>query len=548
MRKQKAVALILAYTVSATLIVLAAATAQKAHAEYNFALRNHLKEHSLYVAEGAIEDVVNDIVNDIANYVSEPTVIGQWASYTGSNGDFISSGCAVSYETYALDDVDTTEVDSTGVTTFIRTYHVKVVSTDNQYNDIFTTVEQIFQRKKTFTFQHAVFYEDDLEMLPGPDMTLSGKIHSNTDIYLGTHNTFTINSEYLKTAGDFYNYRKNDGSTLGGDVRIRINGSSPVAYDLVLNASDVNPLDSDRADWMAESQTRWAGTVQSGVHGVTRLATPSVGSIQPGDYYDSNANVRVENGVIKKGGVALVEGVDIPVGTVTTTTFTNNREGKTARVVDIDMRKLAGYNPSDPDGSPTFSNNFPANGLLYATRNDQLATEVPGVRLVNGSKIYNNAGLTVVSNVPLYIKGDYNNVEKKPTSVITDSVNILSNSWDDTKSSQILSNRTATDTEVNTAFIAGIKETPAGGGTYSGGLENYPRLHEDWGGDELKIRGSFVELWQSSVAQGDWVYGGNQYKAPIRNWDYDTDFNNASNLPPFTPFAVEAEKVVWWSS
>jgi hypothetical protein len=93
--------------------------------------------------------------------------------------------------------------------------------------------------------------------------------------------------------------------------------------------------------------------------------------------------------------------------------------------------------------------------------------------------------------------------------------------------------------------VAGVKTTTAG--QYNGGLENYPRLHENWSGTNLNIKGSFVELWNSSVATGNWAYGGSQYTAPNRNWSYNAAYNNPSNLPPFTPYAVEAQRVAWWT-
>ena len=87
-----------------------------------------------------------------------------------------------------------------------------------------------------------------------------------------------------------------------------------------------------------------------------------------------------------------------------------------------------------------------------------------------------------------------------------------------------------------------LRVTP---GQYNGGLENYPRLHEKWTGVTLSIKGSFVSLWNSQIATGNWVYGNPQYTAPNRLWDYDTDFSSG-NLPPFTPWAVLINRGAWW--
>jgi hypothetical protein len=34
---------------------------------------------------------------------------------------------------------------------------------------------------------------------------------------------------------------------------------------------------------------------------------------------------------------------------------------------------------------------------------------------------------------------------------------------------------------------------------------------------------------------GAWVYGAPQYTAPTRAWGYDSDFDDAENLPPMSP-------------
>jgi len=78
-------------------------------------------------------------------------------------------------------------------------------------------------------------------------------------------------------------------------------------------------------------------------------------------------------------------------------------------------------------------------------------------------------------------------------------------------------------------------------------LENYPRLLENWNLKTLTIVGSFIELWNSQVATGEWRTGG-VYNPPTRIWSYDQSFasGTGSNLPPLTPYAIEAQKSTWW--
>ena len=253
----------------------------------------------------------------------------------------------------------------------------------------------------------------------------------------------------------------------------------------------------------------------------------------------------MNNGTITCNGVTLSQGTagpgKIPVGTITTSsTLYDAREGANIQMTTIDLKMLAGSSGGYSGYTNYLAQN--SNGLLYATN----SSAHPGIRLKNGSQINRSAGLTVVTNDPLYIQGDYNNATGNtvPCAVIADSVNILSNNWQDSKSSGALSGRTATQTTVDTAFIAGVDTTTTG--KYNGGLENYPRLLESWSGVNLNIAGSFVELWNTQVAQGKWQPTGTYYNAPNRVWSYDTRL--ATNPPPFTPFAVEAKKGAWWKS
>ena len=207
----------------------------------------------------------------------------------------------------------------------------------------------------------------------------------------------------------------------------------------------------------------------------------------------------------------------------------DGREGEYITVTEVDVGLL------------NSSGNFPANGLLYAYRNDASVNSPNGIRLTNGAEL---AGpLTIVSEDPVYVHGDFNTLNKKGAAVITDAVNLLSNAWNDSKSPGTLP--TAVDTAYNLAFITGNTPTPDGGGNYSGGFENLPRFHERWTGKTAKIRGSFINTYESEIAKRPWRYGGDVYTAPLRDWAYDPDLIDPANLPPFTPNAVYFKRVVW---
>ena len=213
-----------------------------------------------------------------------------------------------------------------------------------------------------------------------------------------------------------------------------------------------------------------------------------------------------------------------------------------------------------------------------------------GIRIRNGEVLASSdnrapdiAGLTIVSDQAIFVQGDYNaqpsdenSTTWRPASFLGDTINFLSEKfdgdfdpnnegrlggWDATvywwkydnnnsdwndvnyQNSTAHSDRDAADTVVRAAILGGTDATGGEEGTggkwkgnYNGGLENYPRFHEDWGGDDFTYAGSFVSLGLPQYKDGKW--GGNYYSPPNRIWSYEEAFNNASNLPPLSPRAT----------
>ena len=208
-----------------------------------------------------------------------------------------------------------------------------------------------------------------------------------------------------------------------------------------------------------------------------------------------------------------------------------------------------------------------------------------GVRLIKGEKlpgIYdsvnssNTKGFTVASENGIYVLGNYNatHVANKyaagntpynefmpfnsathiPASIVADSVTILSNNWNDSKSFAYpydLSQRKATETTVRFAMISGdtianIEGTPNQGGIspkLNGGVHNFKRFLERWtdpGNAAFKIHlnysGSLINLFNSRNNNGSFKCCNTVYNPPIRNWVFDSTFLDASRLPPGTPF------------
>jgi hypothetical protein len=266
--------------------------------------------------------------------------------------------------------------------------------------------------------------------------------------------------------------------------------------------------------------------------------------------------------------------------------YYNHREGKWMYLLNVNVRALIEWNAQN--GDPLFPHDDNTDwGLVFFLsvqgQNSLAATNNYGVRVFDSADLDTRdvtfptgqsdpTGLTVVSDQATYIEGNYNyyptqtTAQKYPAAVIGDSLNVLSQSWErtllsggnrrgnDRKSLNTFTYRqisvqddpcgvsctansfsSATGLGINAAFIANVDNTA--GSSYNGGLENYPRFHEDWsnGSRTLVYRGSYVSLGTPQHVNGSWSYGGPVYTAPQRNWDYDASFNEVEFLPPLTP-------------
>jgi hypothetical protein len=205
-------------------------------------------------------------------------------------------------------------------------------------------------------------------------------------------------------------------------------------------------------------------------------------------------------------------------------------------------------------------------GLVYA--HSQEARENPPVFFRRALKIVDGAtlnlgtscygtspnppcGLTIASENPAYIQGDYNapggNMAAAGTvaaSVDADSVTVLSDSWNDINSfisPYVDSNRPAVTTSYRVAVIGGKGiPFPEIGSTQDfgtdGGVHNFLRYIENWGSANLNYEGSLVSFYYSLQGTGTYKCCGDVYDPPNRVYNFDTNFTNGPQwLPPITP-------------
>lgn len=447
-------------------------------------------------------------------------------------------------------------------------------------------LELRFKSRLVPMFQFVAFYDKDLEINNGPNMTLSGPIHTNGDFYSDPNTgPLTVLGD-ISIAGRMFQGVKQQSNCRGGETRVQ----EKVSEDISAFSTC-----SSRYERYQEDVEDWEGAIEIGTLEV-EVPEPEVFDATPGEEYFDYADLRLALSVdgsrnpITTNSVTGVEvrdganGVDEdatdnlhncagsvdgrPVGT--TETFRNNREGYNIRMLEVDLQALLNcirsVNVSGSSGALMDGRELDdetQGGLVFhftvdGPDSDSMDNRY-GVRIRNASELQSNiagaptvAGLTIVTPQSVYTAGHYNSVNKIPAAILADAFNPLSVNWNDSSSAgdlwqdsdayNNLNHRLADDTIFNAAVLSGTDSTggaegDAGqdSGSYNGGLENYPRFHENWSGDTFLYRGSFVSLDAPQTVNGGWQYGGNRYTAPTRDWDYDQDFNDAANLPPLSP-------------
>ncbi len=448
-------------------------------------------------------------------------------------------------------------------------YTAKANAVDSQ-NDTEAQLELRFKTRLVPLFQFAAFYNKDLEILPGPVMTLSGPVHTNGDLWLYSNSATLSIAGQVTSAGTngIYHGRK-DGSVTPSCNNNPVRVMDPNAYRNLINSCPSRTL-ATNADLAP-----FNGMIQHHVQSLV-VPGPEVFNSTPGSVYWDHADIRLALAMTAADAINRIEvrnqddsynaahtvQLNACTGSVSgravnPSQFQNYRENKTVRLLDVDLQALFNC---------LRNNNWFGTGKSLADATDggivmHLTVKGPnaasaansyGVRVRNAATLQSNVGgapvvkgLTIVSDQAAYVMGNFNSVNKIPAAVMADSLNVLSNAWLDSEApagstaSATIGLRVASSTTINTAFLAGTDTTggaegsPGIGGAYNGGLENYPRFHENWSGRTMTYRGSFVSLGRPAHVNGAW--SAQSYSPPNRDWNYDTSFNNAANLPPITP-------------
>ena len=518
--------------------------------------RNNLFSMSTAAAEAATEramaqmwrDYYNQSFNSTSNYTGDlPNQAGWPVQFSFDNGSGVANrtGVSTSPTDWTKNWVTLHAFNSqyAGLSAYVAQCTVtSTATTSNQLYPVSATVLQQFQLAAIPIFQYAVFYNLNMEIDPGATMTLTGPVFSNGSIWargLGTFNSsvsavgvVNIGSTdpYLLTKNDANQSTFNQGWTSNADTMSMPIGTTndPNAIRSLLNLPPpgTDPYSVNGQDYFMDQATLIISNSSSGAISTYFQDPNSITPITLVPYDMTNQTYSF----------------------VTNVNFYDYREGKTVQAVQLNVGALKTWlnstNATTYNTQLTGDTGHGVNSVYVYNNRISSSTSLPAVRVANGTILPTN-GLTVVTPDPLYVLGNYNasgsslnngtNVANTvPAALIADAITVLSPDWQDSyNSSTLLSSRSPTATTVNAAAFEGI--VPSSGNNYSGGVENFLRLLENWSGVTLTYNGSIVVMFPSQYATHNWQQTGIYYNAPRRNWAFDVNFMTQNGLPPLTP-------------
>jgi hypothetical protein len=425
-------------------------------------------------------------------------------------------------------------------------------------------VKRQFQYSAVPLFQSMWFFEHDLAIYKAASMNVTGLVHTNSNAYISSSSgnpvsfadNVSYSGSYSQTADPPYastwsgwvanaelppTYPNGQANQVRQVPRIEPIGSDPAS---VINTTDTNPNNDSLHELVEPPNTSYSDPPEI----AQRRFYNKAGIVM--NVNGSTVTVTTQNGT----SLSATRITDLKNAITSRSTIYDQREGKNVDVATLDISKVT--TALAATGVSGFNNVLYINDTTPLTASN---TAPKAVRLSNGGVLPSN-GLTVASENPVYVQGDYNtgtttsstavpsnnggNVNntdsptvsgytRKPAAVIADAVMLLSNSWSDSNANKTLTNRVAAHTTYNMAILSGFMPSgyqPTTGAQYgySGGAINFPRFLEDWTNQSCTYYGSMVELFQSKTFTGEWDTGV-IYRPPNRQFNFDTNYRT---VPP----------------
>lgn len=447
-------------------------------------------------------------------------------------------------------------------------------------------------------YQFGVFYEGPLEITPGPNMDVMGRVHTNSNAYFRGAATLSFQGP-VTVVGDIHQWIRP-----GGRVRYQVKRDSGI------NLYEPPGLNSNLAKMSVSTQPPPIEGVSNARYQETKLVLPIGGgdphsilgvrdASDPAPLKRQKFDWIVQSRSSADARFVFTNSEPRPSWITGPWVMYDRRELRWVRFWDFDVAALAATANLDSifylDDLTNFTEKIGASSSKKVLN---------AFRIKNASVLPRN--MTIASGKPIYILGNFNTQDAsgntsnyRNAQIASDAVTVLSAKWPDYARSKIgtggvnttnssmeqpFSNANwrdcsgcsgspsvvatgtgpAANVRINAAMITGNKPSSAAclaGATnessfeacYEGGWHNTLRFLEDWTGFTVTFLGSFVCLWDAKTEglrtnltnPGVVVIRGGHYNPPVRVWGYDTRFDDLNNMPPGSPFLATAILTNW---
>jgi len=329
---------------------------------------------AFYAAEAGLEQAVSELRNEYDSTGRPPTVL--------PDEEITLNDCAVAYTTVDGGAATTKVLTSgsmAGLYALVKSFSVQSTATSDA-EQAQMTLSQNFEIALVPIFQFAVFYENDLWATPADDMTVTGRVHGNGNMYLQA-NTNMYFAGRVTAAGKIH-HGFPGGLYSGTNGGVWFKDANNTYQNMYKSGSW---LDNSDDEWYDKASARWGGMVQDeafGQEGLNLPLTDASGDAHKiierasgnSDSYENKADLKIIDGVpyaYESGSWQNVSTL-LPAGTLITASFYDAREKKTVTTTDVDISKLK------------TSSYFPSNGVIYSSDH---RSGYPALRLTNGSSI-----------------------------------------------------------------------------------------------------------------------------------------------------------------
>lgn len=242
-------------------------------------------------------------------------------------------------------------------------------------------------------FQFGVFFENDLEIAPGPSMMVFGPVHTNGNAFFRGYSGRTLTFQGPVTVGGtLYHWKQS-----GGNI---VYYPSPDASSGTAAAG----LTGSMAPLSDASRPAPVGGVYNVKDEADKLKLPIGGAnphelIKPCDGTETGA-LRKQKFACLEGVATYIEGISVkPTWLSSEKVFFDRREDRWVKFRDFDVAAALAANPND-------SIFYLYDPVQLNDKGAMRALMINAYRIVNGDTLPRN--VSIASGNPVYVLGDYN--------------------------------------------------------------------------------------------------------------------------------------------